>query len=355
MGITGWFIIKSAVIAAVVGVAFSFLLQSEYTSSASLMPEYSTEGSIGGGRAQDLLQQYGGMLGIGGGTYSASSNAIRVELYPKIVQSLPFQINLLEHEFHYPEQDTTASLYDYFTTIREASFFDYLYAYTVRLPFTARAWMIYWLSDGDQEVVVQEPGDAKSDIYNISKLKMGYIEIMRSRIWVTLDQQSAVINVQVMMPDPQLSAQVARFTIDNLTDYLVEYRTEKIKTDLEYVTGQFNSAEQRFTNIQDSLAEFRDRNRNVATARAQTKEQRLQSEYDIAFNIYNSLAQQLEQTKLRLQEETPVFEVLEPVKVPTEDSSPQRAKIGLIFLVLGGGLSAGYVLGKYVIDRYWKD
>ncbi|MDZ7808047.1 MAG: hypothetical protein U5K71_13160 [Gracilimonas sp.] len=64
---------------------------------------------------------------------------------------------------------------------------------------------------------------------------------------------------------------------------------------------------------QIALADFRDSNQGALTNRARTQEQQLQSEYDLAFNLYNGLTQEYEQAKLRVQEETPVFKVLQPV------------------------------------------
>ncbi|MDZ7717087.1 MAG: hypothetical protein U5J95_12840 [Balneolaceae bacterium] len=75
-------------------------------------------------------------------------------------------------------------------------------------------------------------------------------------------------------------------------------------------------ARKRFEQAQQQLAEFRDSNINLATAKAQSREQELQSQYDLTFNLYNSLSQRLEQAKLDLQEETPVLTVLQPVSVP---------------------------------------
>ncbi|MDZ7692664.1 MAG: hypothetical protein U5K69_16310 [Balneolaceae bacterium] len=98
--------------------------------------------------------------------------------------------------------------------------------------------------------------------------------------------------------------------------------------DLEFAEQQMERAEQRFQEIQTKLAEFRDSNVNLATARAQTREQQLQSEYDLAFNVYNSLAQQVEQARMRVQEQTPVVSILQPIQIPIDDTTS-----GLMILI----------------------
>ena len=61
------------------------------------MPEYSSEDM--GGSASSLLQQYGGLLGLGGGSYTSNSNALRVEIYPNIVNSYEFQQKIANASF----------------------------------------------------------------------------------------------------------------------------------------------------------------------------------------------------------------------------------------------------------------
>lgn len=336
------FITKLTLAAGFFGVITTFLIQAEYTSTATLLPEYNTESSVGG-TAQKLLQNYGGLLGMSGGTYASRSNAIRVELYPKIVESIPLQLDLIEHPYYYPEYDTAVSLVTYFNSLHEPSLLNYIMAYTIGLPFTVKDWLT---KNNENQTVDTYPANDESrmDIYSLSKEKMDIIKIMQERVRASLDQESGVLTVSATMPDPQLSAVVARKTIDTLTHYLVKYRTKKLKTDLQYTKKQYEKAERRFKSIQDSLAAFRDQNRNIITSKAQTEEQRLQSRYDLAYNLYQTMAEQLEQTKLRLQEETPVFKVLQPVQVPLEKSSPNRMLIVLIFIFLGVIGSVGYLM-----------
>ena len=58
------------------------------------------------------------------------------------------------------------------------------------------------------------------------------------------------------------------------------------------------------------------------------------------------LATQLEQAKLQVNKDTPVFTVIEPVSVPFERSAPKRSLIVVIWTFLGVVLSTGYILVK---------
>jgi LPS O-antigen subunit length determinant protein (WzzB/FepE family) len=58
------------------------------------------------------------------------------------------------------------------------------------------------------------------------------------------------------------------------------------------------------------------------------------------------LASQVEQAKLQVNKDTPVFTTIKPVTIPYEKSAPKRALIVITFLFLGFVLSTGYVLVK---------
>lgn len=328
-------IYRFVAVGVVLGVVIALLSPKEYVSDATLMPEYSTESA--GGSASGLLEQYGGLLGISGGSYNSASNAIRVDLYPQIVQSLSFQTSLMNQEFTYPEYDTTASLYNYFMEIHSPGALAYAKQYTIGLPFTILGAL---KGDPEEEMVVEAEQDP--EILSLTKDQMEIVKNLRERVGVSLNEETGIVSVNVRMPDPKVAAQVAKYTIGELTEYLIEYQTEKVLRDLEFVEDQLDKAEDRFEEAQLALAEFTDSNQGNLTARARTEQQRLQSEYDVAFNLYNSLTQQFEQARLKVQEETPVFKVLQPVQVPVDDET-SGAMILIVFVMLSGIASIGWI------------
>jgi uncharacterized protein involved in exopolysaccharide biosynthesis len=152
------------------------------------------------------------------------------------------------------------------------------------------------------------------------------------------------------MRDPELAAKMTKYAIEELTLYLTDYRTEKVLIDLDFVETQLASAKERFEEAQLNLADFDDSNQGNLTARARTERQRLQSEYDIAVNVYNTLTQQYEEAKLKVQEETPVFKVLQPVQVPVNDET-SGSMVLFVFVLLSGIASLGWIfLSKLIMS-----
>jgi LPS O-antigen subunit length determinant protein (WzzB/FepE family) len=79
---------------------------------------------------------------------------------------------------------------------------------------------------------------------------------------------------------------------------------------------------------------------------ARTEEERLMNEYQLAFQVYSQLAQQLETAQIKVKEDTPVFSIVKPVTVPIEKSKPNRPLILIIWTFLGGIIGVGWIFGK---------
>ena len=97
------------------------------------------------------------------------------------------------------------------------------------------------------------------------------------------------------------------------------------------------------------MAVFKDKSRITSTAASQTRLERLQSEYDVAFEVYKGLASQLEQAKIELNKDKPVFTVLEPVIYPVERSEPRRGVILVLSVILSGFVSIGILSVRFLL------
>lgn len=332
-------IYKFTAVGVVLGLAVALLSPKEYKSGATLMPEVqSTESG-----ASRLLQQYGGLLGMSGSADLGGGGMIPPQLYPQMVQSLPFQLELLNTEMEFPRFETTATVYTFFDEVYTPSVLSYAKEYTIGLP----GKLIGLLKE--EEAPRPLPMGFETDsVISVTKEQMQLIDNMRERVSVSLNEETGVINLSVTMPDPDAAAQLAQKSIGLMREYVVNYRTRKAEEDLVYAREQMEGAKAEFEATQNKLAEFRDSNVNLSSARAQTQLQRLQSEYDLAFNVYNSLAQQVEQAKLKVQEQTPVVSVLQPVQVPVDDET-SGALILIVLMMLSGIASIGWIFTKQLL------
>lgn len=305
----------------ILGLLIALLSPKEYETGATLMPENESGQSMAG----NLLDQYGGLLGMSGGNINLEQDGgISPQLYPQIVQSLPFQLELLNKEVTFSSFDTTTTVYHFLDEVYSPLVFSSLLDYSINLP-----GKVVGLFSNDELDFPLPQGFGTDSVVAVTKAQLGVINDLRDRVTVSLNEETGVINLKVVMPDPNAASQIGKEGIVLIKEYVTNYRTRKAQEDLEYAQVQLQESRSRFEATQNRLAEFRDSNRNLATAKAKTQEERLQSEYELAFNVYNTLAQQVEQAKLKVQEQTPVVSILQPIQVPVDDTTS-----GLSILVM---------------------
>jgi uncharacterized protein involved in exopolysaccharide biosynthesis len=98
--------------------------------------------------------------------------------------------------------------------------------------------------------------------------------------------------------------------------------------------------------LQDERAVFVDKNINISSSLFQNKLNRLDSEVNISESIVQQLASQVEQAKLQVNKDTPVFTTIKPVTIPFKRTAPKRSLIVIGFALMGLVLSIGFVLSK---------
>ncbi len=307
------------------GVVISFLKPIEYEAKFTLLnDEIPDTGGLGN------LKGLAGLAGFQ--VNSGAGIAMSPKLYPDIVSSDLFLLGLAETEIPFSSSDTNLRLYDYFKERLEPDFLEVIKSYTIGLPNRL-------LSNVESKIdkpVTIVPNDTTMmtlGVLTVNSEQSAVIQQIRQRIKVV--NSGAVIKIIVEMPDPKAAAFFATAVYKNLTEEITMYKIEKSKKDLLFLQERCDERRVNFQRVQDQLATFTDSNKNINTSSAQVQLQNLQNEYNLAFEIYRTLASQLEQAKLKVQDDTPFFTVLEPAKIPLSKSKPNRKLIIMILTALG--------------------
>ena len=145
------------------------------------------------------------------------------------------------------------------------------------------------------------------------------------------------------MQDPLISATLTNTVMEKLQDYITAYRTNKARIDLEYTERLYKESMENYYKAQQVYAVYMDRNQNISLRSAQTQQERLKNEMELAFNVYNQTAQQLQVAKAKVQEDTPVYTVVEAATVPLKPSKPLKPLILIGFVCLAGVGSCGWI------------
>ncbi len=328
-------VIKVVIPFIILGFIIALTSPEEYNASSVLIAESASGGQGLGGSLGGLAS----LAGVNLNSIGGDSKGINPALYQSVSQSTPFLLELMNQEYYFEEVGKTIKVSEYYEDFYKKS----LFSKALSLPGTVLG---LFKSQESQAI-----GSTMNDAYRLTKEDAKRIDNLKGRVVVDMDWDLDVVKVKVEMQDPVVAAEMVRFTQNYITDYVTEYAILKSQQQLKSIEKEYQERKEEFERAQYRLASFRDKNKNVTSARAKSEEERLVSVYTLAFNIYNQLAQQREAIKLQIQEETPVFTVLEPVRVPVEKSEPKRLFILIGFTIFGGFVGIGIVILKIFL---WK-
>lgn len=291
------------------GLFVAIFSKKEFTASTTFVPANQGEGTKG--NLGSLASLAG--ISLGGATGSAE---ISPELYPQIVQSIPFQLELLQTKLTIDGQEKPISYKEYYDTIYSAGVLGNVKKYTLGLPGVL---LSFFKTDAKQEIVSQE-----NQILSLSQQDNDLIEQLAAQISLAVNDKEGFVTISATMPEAKASAQLTLKAQTLLQDYALKFKTQKSIEQLKYIEDRYLEKQQEFTKIKIEFARFQDQNNAVNTALGKTMLLQLQSDYDLVFSVYTELAKQLETQRLQVKKDTPLFTVLKPVNIPIERSAPKR-------------------------------
>jgi uncharacterized protein involved in exopolysaccharide biosynthesis len=309
-------ILLGGMLGAVVGILYAFSKSNEYSSQVTVMPEVQGKGGSGMGSLGSLA----GLAGINLDNLSGAADAIRPDLYPNVIQSVPFALDLMQQPVYSKEFKQIQTVDAYLTKHIDGTFGSKL------------SGLLRFGSDKKEEIL--DPTNS-SGALQVTQQQDDRIKEIQDRVTTLYDKKSGIITLSATMPDPVVAASVAKCSLNYLTNYAIAYRTEKARQQVEFLTRQVMASKRRYQAAEVTLSSYRDRNRSLFLNTAKIEEQRIQAEFLLSQDLYNNLSKQLEMAKIKVQEETPVFKTLEPAQVPLKKSGPKRVMIMAGFLVAG--------------------
>jgi len=321
-------LIINCICGGILAIIIAFSIPKEYTSTVVLAPEIAGTGNLTGG-----LGTLASMAGI---NMDVENEAIYPELYPQIVSSTPFLCDLLPMSVScsYKGDLITTNLYNYLSLYQKHTWWSRFFS----LP-----GKIVKLIRHEEKDTIGQGGIL--DSRRLSRRQQIVLKGLNDRISVDLDKNSSAISISVMMQDAAVASEIAERVTDNLQDYVCNYRTAKARKDLENTQRLFDEARENYYNAQKTYAEYCDKHQGVTKLQYLVEQDRLSNEQELAFSLYNQVAQQLDLCKAKLLEKTPVVVVLQPATLPYKATTPRKMLIGLLFVFLAFfGTAAWYIV-----------
>ena len=330
------FIIKISILSALFGVIYSISLPNMFTSSTTFIPQLGSGVKKGGSSLSGLASLAG--INIGG---MESSSEFPPTLYPQVVNGVPFRLDLLSHKIKVDNQEV--SVKNYFLKNSSVNIIGTIKKYTIGLP------SLILSSFKNQNKPLDE-----SKIYSITKKDEVLFEVLNNSLSLSINEKVGFITISYTDTNKNVAAQITQIAQNLLQEKIIEFKNKSSKEMLDFAIKQYSEKKESYEKLQDQRAVFVDKNINISSSLFQNRLSRLDSEVYISQSIVQQLASQVEQAKLQVNKDTPVFTTIKPVTIPFKRSAPKRGLIVIIFAFLGLVLSTGYVLVKEPVSDIIK-
>ena len=324
---------KAAAVGLVFGIFIALDTPKQYTVSVTLSPEVSR------GKSSALASMAASFLGGNIGT--DSPDALNAALAPDIVASTPFLLELFNARVISQDKkiDTT------FTTYLEKQKGPW-WGYVMSAPSMAIGGLKSLFTDKKKE----ETATVQQGTIELNEKDAKKLERLRRQIIADVDKKTGITTLTVTLQDPKITATIADSVVSKLQQYISAYRTSKAKEDCQYLETLYKERQQEYYAAQQRYARYVDANSNVVFQSTMAERERLQNDMNLAYQVYSQVAQQLQVARAKVQEEKPVFAVVEPAVVPLLPSGTSRKVIVVGFAFLAVSLTGAWKLwGK----PYW--
>ena len=277
-------------------------------------------------------------FGVKIGTSGAGTEALFPTLYPELMNSVDFKTSLfsvpvtIEGDKDAGEPDRTMSYYDYLNNEQKSPWWSAAIGGT-------KKWIKSLFSPPEEIVDTLNP-------FRLTKNQTEIVKVIDKKVVCDVDNKTMVITIDVTDQNPVIAAYMADTVKNRLQKFITDYRTSKVRVDLEYSKKICAETKARYEKARQLYAEFMDSNQDVILQTVRQKQTDLENEMQLQYNAYQQVAAQLLSAEAQVQQETPAFTTLQSATVPVEKSGPKRAQMCIIFVFLAFLGTTAWILYK---------
>ncbi|MEB2777504.1 Wzz/FepE/Etk N-terminal domain-containing protein [Algoriphagus sp. D3-2-R+10] len=309
-------LIGTIVLFMLMGYVYYSTTPDSYVSTSVLLVEAQNSSSSGG------LGSLAQVAGISVPGNADPINTLDPALYPLILQSKPFLEELMNTKVKSNQYQDSVSLFKYMVEVRpQNSIYKVL-----KRPST----IISSPLKIDDSQINEARGKNRVQYNPFELYALGQIG---QRILAT--SEGRLLTITTEMPEAELSFQFSRLVEKLLIEYATKYLIEKQEAQVEYLDAQFLKSEIGFKDAQSTLANFKERNQGLFSESLKAYEQNLNAEYSLKFELFRTIAQELELAKIKLNSQKPIFTSIEPSYIALSPASPKLMLTVVFMLVLG--------------------
>ena len=294
-----------------IGVTNALLSPFVYTSSTTFINSQTESSSASG------LSGVASLVGINLGGVSSGGN-IPPTMYPQIGESVEFKRSLLKS---YIDEEKQIKLEEFLA---------------------------------NKNGIKKSSTNSNNKLF-ISKYEDNLFNLIGGILSISVNQKDGFITILANMPNSEYAANTCINAREILQKTIIDNRIKSAKQKLEYSEKQLSEKRIEFEEVQNKLAYFKDSNLNIVTSSVINERDKLEAEFQIINAVMIELSKQVEQRKLQVSEDTPVFSIVKEASMPVIRSSPKRTQMVLIFGFIGLVVSVLYTLVRGPVEQILKE
>lgn len=312
-----------------IGLYKAIVFRPVYTAEYSFVLEEDKSGGFGG--ALGLASQFGidlGGGGSGGGAFSGD-NLIELMRSRSIVQK-----TLLKQVTLKGKSKTLVEHYIDFNELREG-----------------------WKEKPELNKILTFPVNSNPNKFTReqdSLLTAVHQDIIQNFLSVgKIDRKLSIIKVEVKSIDENFSKYFAEELVDQVSRFYVETKTMKASQNVRILQHKVDSVRQRLNSAISGVAFSNDMNPNANPSKMILRAPSQQKQIDVQANtaILTQLVTNLEISKITLNKETPLVQVIDRPIFPLK-----KHRMGKLKTLVTGGIIAGFVIvSLLVLRKLFKD
>ena len=318
----------------VVSCALILSVPKYYSCEVILAPEVQSGGSAGS--LQALASSFGVDM-----TAMTNADAIYPMIYPDVVESPNFLVTLFDIHVETADNNYQGTYYDYLLNEHKQFFLS-------RWKNKIKS-LIQFTKETEPIIAKNSTG---VNVFCLSKKQWHVIGLMRKCITCSVDKRTNVITFNVTAQDKTVCATIGDSVSAAMQSFVTDYRTKKTRADITYYEEVSKTAYQEYREASERYIQYVDGHSGIKQEKYRIVAHNLETEMLIKQAAYTSFQKQYLAAQARLQENTPVFTVLQSGAIPLRAAGPKKTIFVLAMLILVSGITFCIVCRKELLNIF---
>lgn len=266
-----------------------------------------------------------------------TGDAIYPEIYPELMNSNDFLVNLFDIKVTTLDKKTQTTYYDYLTNHQEETWWGK----------EMKVFSDYIKKNFMKKNQITRGDSVHVNPFELTEKQSSIVKSMKEDILCSVDKKTNIINIEITAQDPLVAATIADSVKNKLQKSITKYKTSKARNDLKYMEGLSASAKADYEKARRKYAAYCDANQEAILESIRSEQENLENDMQLKYNIYTQLVQQLQIARAKLQEKVPAFTVVQSASVPIKHSNTPKIYILAVFLFIGWIICSTLLIIKY--------